>query len=199
MRNLEEKDMESDSTIPPAAIRELLDKQAITEIIYQYCRGIDRMDRELTLACWHEDGTDSHGNLYTGTAQGFVDWVWPVHEGMERTQHTIHNILIEVHGDDAYSESYWTVHLRVPAGDGLEDIVGAGRYTDHFTRRDGTWKIQHRDVIYDWLNRFKVMASHAEGSVEIPPNNPEVQSFLGLRSKDDHSYHVFRSTYAGRG
>ena len=53
---------------------DVIDKQAITEIIYRYCRGLDRMDRELTLSCWHEGGTDDHGALFSGTADEFVAW-----------------------------------------------------------------------------------------------------------------------------
>ena len=33
----------------------LLDKQAITEVIYRYCRGIDRFDFELVKSCFHAD------------------------------------------------------------------------------------------------------------------------------------------------
>src|SRR5438477_89804 len=31
-------------------------KQAITEVIYRYCRGLDRMDRALALSVWHPGG-----------------------------------------------------------------------------------------------------------------------------------------------
>ena len=40
-----------------AAVEELLAKQAIREVIYRYCRGLDRMDRALALSCWHPGGT----------------------------------------------------------------------------------------------------------------------------------------------
>ena len=39
------------------ALRELSDKQAITEVIYRYCRGLDRMDADLVRAVWHPGGT----------------------------------------------------------------------------------------------------------------------------------------------
>src|SRR5579872_3721315 len=91
---------------------EVAAKQAITEIMHRYCRGMDRMDRGLTLSCWHPGGTDDHAPLYVGSAAGFVEWLWPVHAAMVCTRHVVSNILIEVEGDTATSETYWTVTLR---------------------------------------------------------------------------------------
>ena len=168
-------------------VQALLDKQAITEVIYRYCRGLDRMDVPLTLSCWHPGGTDDHGALYTGSAEGFVEWLWPVHAAMERTQHTIHNILIELDADDAYSESYYIVYLRAKGEDGMQDIVGAGRYCDHFQRRNGEWKIAHRQAVSDWLQLLPVPSDGATGDA-IPPNNPDHRSLVGRRDKEDYSY-----------
>ena len=53
---------------------ELAAKQAITEVIYKYCRGLDRMDRELADTVWHPDGTADYGN-FQGTGAQFLDYV----------------------------------------------------------------------------------------------------------------------------
>ena len=171
-----------------ADIDDLLAKQAITEIIYRYCRGLDRMDRALTLSCWHEGGTDDHGALYSGSAEGFVEWLWPVHAAMERTQHTVHNILIEVDGDKAGSESYYIVYLRTPTPDGLVDIVGGGRYCDNFEKIDGVWRIRHRQSVGDWTQVLPVTEHDLGGA--IPPNNPENRTLVGTRDPLDYSYQV---------
>ena len=86
---------------------------AITDVLHRYCRAMDRMDRPLALSCWHADGTDEHTPLFAGSAQGFVDWVWRLHEPMVGTRHCLSNIQIEVDGPRAWSESYWDVRLRV--------------------------------------------------------------------------------------
>ncbi|MFC1821282.1 nuclear transport factor 2 family protein [Thermodesulfobacteriota bacterium] len=173
---------------------ELLDKQAITEVIYRYCRGIDRMDRELTLSCWHPDGTADYGVLFAGLGSGFVEWIWPVHAEMEHTQHTIKNILIEVEGDKAASESYFIVYLRVKNDEGTFDIIGTGRYVDHFERRSDLWKISHRQVVYDW-NRTEKVTSHFPVSTAIPPNNPAGTTLRGMRNREDYSYRALKRVY----
>lgn len=169
-------------------VRGLLDKQAITEIIYRYCRGLDRMDKELTLSCWHEGGTDDHGALFSGSAKDFVEWVWPVHAAMERTQHTIHNILIDLDGERAGAESYYVVYLRTLSAGGLVDIVGGGRYCDNFEKRHGVWRMRHRQSVAEWTQVLPV--GQIDLSAAIPPNNPGHRTLTGQRDKSDYSYAV---------
>jgi hypothetical protein len=176
-----------------ADLQKLLDKQAISEVIYRYCRSMDRMDRELALSCWHPDGTGDYGKLFSGLGSEFVAWIWPVHAKMDRTQHTIQNILIEVEGNDAFSEAYFIAYLRCQGGDGLVDIIGAGRYIDHFERRSGVWKIKHRQVVYDW-NRTAKVTSDLKMSTAIPPDNPGGVTLLGLRNREDYSYKALKKT-----
>ena len=98
-----------------AAVQQLFDKQAISEVIYNYCRGLDRMDRDLASTIWHEGGTADYGAyMFQGTGAGFIDWVWLQHAGMDRHSHQISNILIEVDGDGAVSESYVTARRPEP-------------------------------------------------------------------------------------
>ena len=42
-------------------VQELLDKQAIHEVMIRYCRGLDRMDAELVGSAYHPDAHDDHG------------------------------------------------------------------------------------------------------------------------------------------
>ena len=58
---------------------ELVAKDAIREQIYNYSRGLDRMDRQLARQVWHPDGTTNFVGIYEGTGAGFIDWVWEVH------------------------------------------------------------------------------------------------------------------------
>jgi hypothetical protein len=171
-----------------ALVQSLADKQAITEIIYRYCRGLDRMDRELTLSCWHEGGTDNHGALFNGTAEEFVEWVWPIHAAMVSTQHTINNILIDLDGDRAGAESYYTVYLRSASGGGYTDIVGGGRYCDSFEKLDGNWRIRHRESIGDWVQQFEI--AEADVSAAIPPNREGNTIVAPQRNPGDYSYTV---------
>jgi hypothetical protein len=172
---------------------ELAAKQAITEVLYRYCRGMDRMDRELTLSCWHPGGTDEHAPLYVGSATGFVDWLWPVHAAMLGTRHALSNIVIEVDGNRAVSESYWNVTLRVPRMGGVVDIFGGGRYLDRFECIDDVWAIRHRCSVHDWDRVEPVVGTMANfaGPPLIEPHSPEAVIRVSSRDASDHSYALF--------
>ncbi|AMN47550.1 hypothetical protein ACG33_10655 [Steroidobacter denitrificans] len=163
---------------------------AITEVLHRYCRGMDRMDRELTLSCWHPGGTDEHAPLYAGSAEGFIDWLWPVHAAMQGTRHVLSNIVIEVTGDRAVSESYWNVTLRVPRGEEVVDIFGGGRYLDQLEYINGVWAFRHRCSVHDW-DRVEPVGgtmSNIAGPALIVPNNPEATIRPSARDRSDYSY-----------
>jgi hypothetical protein len=42
-------------------LRTLADRQAITDLIYRYCRAMDRIDPDLGYTIWHEDGVADYG------------------------------------------------------------------------------------------------------------------------------------------
>ena len=159
-------------------------KQAITEVLYHYCRGLDRMDRNMALSVWHADGTADYGEIYQGTGHGFVDWVWVAHDAMATHSHQITNVLIDVDpdGDHAVSEAYVTAAVRTkPEAGQTTDFVSRGRYLDRWSRRSETWAIDHRQFIDDVTEviHFPV-AEVGDGS-----------SSAGRRDKDDPSFALF--------
>lgn len=176
-------------------LQSLLDRQAISDVIYRYCRGLDRMDKSLSLSCWHPGGTDDHAPLYSGTAAGFIEWLWPVHAAMEATRHFVSNITIELEGDRAATESYWYVHLRIPHNDKTYDLVGEGRYLDAFEKIDDTWAIRHRTSVGDMtrVTELTLDISSIEDPPLIIPNNPESVPAKSARDQTDFSYELFAS------
>jgi hypothetical protein len=132
-----------------AELRALLDKDAIRDCLYRYCRGIDRADEGLLRSVYWPDAHDSHG-AYAGTAGGFVDQAVPRLRSGGRGVHQISNILIELHGDAAAVESSFLALQTNAAAPTLETFL-CGRYLDRFERRDGLWGIAERTVVYDWI------------------------------------------------
>jgi hypothetical protein len=170
---------------PDPAVAELVAKQAITEVIYGYCRGLDRMDRELARRTWHDDGTADYGPMFQGTGVEFVDWVWTAHEAFAAHSHQVTNVLIQVDvgAERAVSESYVTVALRLPPDDGnMADIVGRGRYLDRWSRRDGRWAVDHRQYVDDFQALYPVAVT------EIT----DMAAATGRRGPEDPSYEVLR-------
>ena len=132
------------------AIRTLLDKQACTELVYRFARALDRCDETLIRAVFQPDATDDHGQ-FKGDVDAFVAWVMPVLATMERTQHVIANVLVEVAGDRAWSESYFVAYHDMTDKDGQPiRMTVAGRYLDRFECRRGDWRIAHRTFVSDW-------------------------------------------------
>jgi hypothetical protein len=159
------------------ALRVLLDTQEIHEVLMRYSRGIDRCDSELLHSVYHPDATDDHG-MFTGKAVDFIPWALNALVRDEGTSHYIANELIEVDGDVAHCESYFFgIHRRQNKEGITTDLVFSGRYADRFERRDGAWKIAHRQVIFDRSRIDKVdRAFSTEGFV------------VGKRSREDPAY-----------
>jgi hypothetical protein len=133
------------------SLQALIDRQAITEVIYRYGRALDRMDYEMALAVWHEDGLADYGEeIYQGSGHGFVDYVFRMHQGMIAHQHLVGNILIELDGDFAVSESYYHASHRIQDGETLKQTMMCGRYLDRWSRREGRWAIDQRQTISDF-------------------------------------------------
>lgn len=134
-----------------AAVRELLDKQAITELVYNYSRAVDRRDFELLASLYTTDGVDDHAGLYSGDAAGFVDWLREALEGVDITTHHVHNLLLAIDGDRAEGEVYVTAYNRIPnAQNDWDDFLQGLRYLDRYRREDGGWRFSHRTVVCDW-------------------------------------------------
>lgn len=148
-------------------IQALVDKAEIRDVLSRYCRGLDRMDKEMAYGVWHAGATAFYDGIYEGTGRGFIDWVWQAHAAMERHSHQITNVLIEVHGDRATSESYVTVVLwTLPDEDGHQlELVGRGRYLDRFARKNGRWAIEHRTHLLDMSSEYPLdRAAVSEGA-----------------------------------
>jgi hypothetical protein len=130
-------------------LERLLAKDAITERLLSYARGVDRLDRDLMLAAFHPAAEADYGAMFQGTGEGFADFILEVHPPMEAHTHHLSNIMITVDGDRAASEAYVIVRTRTRAEDGTaQEMVAHGRYADEWERRDGEWRISRRRYLH---------------------------------------------------
>jgi len=134
-----------------AALVALLDEREIREVVLRYCRGVDRLDRELVRSCFHEDATDSHGN-FEGGVEPLLDWMWGVLTKFDSTMHFVGNLLIEVSADleRARAETYGVAFHRGDPDKPHRNLVNGFRYVDRFERRDEVWRIARRTVVTEW-------------------------------------------------
>ena len=165
----------------PVSLQAVADRQAITDVIYRYCRSMDRIDAELGYTLWHEDGTADYGvDVYQGTGRGFIDHVCAQHRQTLMHSHQVTNVIIELDGDHAGSESCVMANLRIARGDKLMQISVWSRYIDQWSRRNGRWAIDKRIAIIDFDEVREVM--------------PLSKASRGTRDRQDPSYTVLRAT-----
>lgn len=175
-------------TTMDAALQQMLDKQAIAEVLYRRARAGDRSDAELAHTCYHEGATERHG-LFDGLATEFIDVVSFTRprpgSPIKSMLHVVTNILADFEtADRAFVESYHVAYMTLNSG---EDSVVGGRYLDSFERRDGRWAIVHRDVIFDWSRQEPETEKFWE-------KHPALPFLHGRRGADDPLY-----AYIGRG
>lgn len=128
-----------------ARLDELEAHQQITDVLYRYARGWDRLDEEALRSCFFADAEHQHGG-FKGRSQDFITRALPMVAKTRSTSHAISNVAIEIHGNAAVSECYFLAHHRRATADGSneEDYFLGGRYVDRFEKRDGVWKIARR-------------------------------------------------------
>lgn len=134
-------------------MQEIIDKEAIRELVLLYSRAIDRIDLELLRDLYTEDATDTHGDTYAGPIQGFLAFLEKALPSMRYTGHHACNHLISVDGDKAFGEVYCIAAHCMPGRDNpdqlVEDIMFV-RYFDAYRRcSDGKWRFADRVVTYD--------------------------------------------------
>jgi ketosteroid isomerase-like protein len=132
-------------------VQELLDKEAIREAIFRYCRGVDRGDAELVTSAYHPDAIDDRGHVsYTGETIG-EGMVGAMLQQMAMTSHHITGQTIVVHGDTAAVESYMIGIHSPNSPDGPKRMMSSGRSFDKLEKRDGEWRIVERRQVTDMV------------------------------------------------
>ena len=166
---------------------DLLAESEIRQVLYRYCRGVDRGDRALIASVYHPGAIDEHGP-FKGLGADFPDNLVPRMDATKLIgQHCILNELMEIDGTEARVESYF---LAMQPSGSAEDgtaiqILVMGRYLDIFEKRDGTWLIAHRRVILDYT---EIMNKDAAW--------PRAALFPAGKRRDQDASHGFFKTMA---
>lgn len=177
-------------SVDPAAVQELIDREAIRTLIYAYCNAADRHDHDKMRSLYHPDAIDDHGHMSSGPAMDFIDRLPEIQAAMEILHHNVTTINLAIDGDYAEGEVYLLALHRVKGADGPFDVLVGGRYFDKYERRDGRWKFAHRAIVADWAN------IHTPSIVDL--DHPFLTgAHIGKPGPADPSYAFFR--LLGRG
>ena len=167
--------MRQETLFSDIEMRGVGDHLAIEQLVYRYCRAVDRLDIPLGHSIWHDDGYADYGaDYYQGSGKGLIDLICRQHRAMKSHSHQVSNILIDLDGDRAGSESYVTATLRLEGETGLKQIQIWARYLDAWEKRQGRWGIVRRMALYD--------------HDEVRDVTPMGQPIRSTRDGDDPSY-----------
>ncbi|MCG3776547.1 MAG: hypothetical protein JW395_3406 [Nitrospira sp.] len=152
-----------DSGNPATSSEERIAKSEIRDALQRYARGLDRRDLNMALSAFHVDSVAVHGH-FSGSGHEWVRFVLsqptvdrigigdsdPDLDVVESQQHHLTNQMIEIHGDLAYSETYFLEYtMSIRGGQRFLTSVG-GRYVECYAFRSGNWRIAMRYAVRDW-------------------------------------------------
>jgi hypothetical protein len=128
----------------PTAIEE---KDAIREVLAEYCFRLDGGRYDDMAALFTEDGTwDTAFGAATGRAaiaQQARDIRIRAGDNRPRAVHLVTNIVIALDGDNAEIRSNWTVVQNGPDG---PRIGSGGAYADRMVKEGGRWLFRYRKI-----------------------------------------------------
>lgn len=154
-------------------MQELLDKDAIRDVLARYVRGIDRFDIDLVRSVFHPDSTEDHGP-FKGLSHEWIDTFDPAEFHTVERHHQLGQSIIELHGDVAYSETYvFLARGKQQGGDEPNLVLLHGRYVDRLERRDGEWKIAHRTATVDYASELTTAEWAATAAFTRGKRHPE--------------------------
>jgi SnoaL-like domain len=162
---LEEATMETE-------LRELLDKQAISELLYAYAEGIDRRDGGLLERVFAPD-CQLHYGAYDQPATTLIkSWRSDTPPLFLMTHHLYGNIVVRFHGvDRARSITYFFAQHRARHDGHIVDEMVRGRYLDRLVKANGEWRFAERTIVFDWS---KIMPADATNWWDAPGNPAKV-------------------------
>jgi len=133
-------------------VQQLLDRQAIHDLIARYSRTLDWLDDEGQAGCYWPDAPVDYG-FFKGTAGDFVPVVMQVERSTGRRWHLLAPLAVKLtSATTAEGECYGiAVGLRRDAeGEPYRGNMYGGRYLDTYEKRGDEWRIASRRYIMDW-------------------------------------------------
>jgi len=127
-----------------ARLKQLEDKEQITQLLIDYGRHLDSRDLAAYASLFAADGEWVGG---FGTVKGrseikaFMEKSLGTGPNRNKSFHIMSNFAITVKGDTGTAWSRWTF---VTPGERGATIAQAGRYDDTFVRENGAWKFKKR-------------------------------------------------------
>jgi len=121
---------------------------AIREVVENWVLWRDAGDWDRFATVWHPEG-EMWATWFQGPARKFIQ---VSREGFERGVSILHflgGFTCDLAGSRAIAQTKMTISQRAPVHGVVVDVLCTGRFYDFFEKRDGSWKIVRRRLIYE--------------------------------------------------
>jgi hypothetical protein len=141
------------------------DHEAITRKVYEYAYGIDTRDWDLYRNIFAEtvtaDFSSYDGNpCITMSADEWLSGVKPLFTGLDATQHTMSNPLVDIDGDSARCRVYMQAAHFLEDWPAPEFTIG-GYYDDRLVRISDEWRIMAVTLTVWWRRGDEALMAEA--------------------------------------
>jgi hypothetical protein len=145
---------------------------AIAQLVYRYCRALDRLDADLLRSIFHPDARIDMGAIYGGGVEGFVATAMGFMGSMEATRHCVSNILVDGDRAESYVDAW---HLLA----GGRELMVRGRYLQRYALVGSDPLIVEHTEVVDF---------GADRPVELAWWQSDIGLVRGVRGREDRSY-----------
>ena len=170
------------------ALAELLDKEAIAELVRLERFWRDRWEWDRLAACYTQDSRVKT-TWFEGSGQEFTEASRLMAERGRRSTHLITPTVIQVNGDRALSESLMEIHSRTAFDGVLADAIMYGRFFSRVRRTPDGWRLVSFDGIYT-----KTVVAPVNPSETVPIDWDEMSRYR--QSYQLWAYMLTRAGYA---
>lgn len=127
------------------ALRDLLERDAITRLMARYADRIDANDPVGAAACFAPDGIGVYWGDYRGR-EAIAERLTGILAGFHATSHHLTNVQIELTGEStARAQSYVYAFHRLKGT--MEQMHYWGRWVDEVEKGEGEWLFARREVV----------------------------------------------------
>jgi len=134
------------------------DRAAIEETMSRYMFALDTANPDAYAGVYAPDGEIiiggkvlEHGRkaLHDYIAGLRKQWKMTPDQKFGKTRHIYYNFTVDIHGDKALAQAYWTTLLADPKGGAAWKALDTGVSENHLVKIDGNWLIAKRVIIPD--------------------------------------------------
>jgi len=128
-----------------------------------YAAGADQRNKSLWAAILTEDCVIEGPGFRIEGREANLGSIERLGQMFLKTQHRVHNQMVEIDGDRAEGETYSTADHLLEVDGERRLVCWAIRYQDEWRREDNQWRFSSRKLVVDWDETRAIGRARADG------------------------------------